>query len=100
MPRRLICRLTIMGRTALHRAVCDLIETWPPAPRRTALPDRCRVPRMTESSLDDTPPKFSPPTAQSAPCPTLPILPHRGPRERRAAAIARKDSSSLSYWAS
>lgn len=28
-PRRLVCRLTLTGRTALHRAVCDLVETWP-----------------------------------------------------------------------
>ena len=28
-PRRLVCRLTLTGRTAFHRAVCDLVETWP-----------------------------------------------------------------------
>ena len=29
MPQRLVCRLTLTGRTSVHRAVCDLVETWP-----------------------------------------------------------------------
>ena len=28
-PQRLVCRLTLTGRTSAHRAVCDLAETWP-----------------------------------------------------------------------
>lgn len=28
-PHRLVCRLTLTGRTSLHRAVCELVETWP-----------------------------------------------------------------------
>ncbi len=30
-PQRLVCRLTLTGRTPVHRAVCDLVETWPGA---------------------------------------------------------------------
>ncbi|WP_103026929.1 metallophosphoesterase family protein [Salinibacter altiplanensis] len=30
-PQRLVCRLTLTGRTSVHRAVCDLVETWPGA---------------------------------------------------------------------
>lgn len=28
-PRRLVCRLTLTGRTPLHRAACELVDAWP-----------------------------------------------------------------------
>ena len=30
-PQRLVCRVTLTGRTPLHREACDLVDTWPGA---------------------------------------------------------------------